>query len=141
MKIVQEFKKFAMRGNVVDMAVGIILGGAFGKIVDSIVKDVVMPPIGLLLSGVDFSSLKIVIKDAVKDAAGTTILKPEVAISYGAFINTVISFVIIAFSIFVVVKLMNAMQKKEEAKPAAAPAPTKDQELLAEIRDLLKAKA
>ena len=140
MKLLQEFKQFAMRGNVVDMAVGIIIGGAFGKIVSSIVTDVVMPPIGALLGGVDFAYLKIVIKHAVKDAAGKVTV-PEVAISYGNFINTVVNFIIIAASIFVVVKLMNAMKKKDEAKPATPPAPTKDQELLSEIRDLLKTKA
>jgi len=140
MKLLQEFKQFAMRGNVVDMAVGIIIGGAFGKIVSSIVTDVVMPPIGALLGGVDFAYLKIVIKHAVKDAAGK-VTSPEVAIAYGSFINTVVNFIIIAASIFVVVKLMNAMKKKDEAKPATPPAPTKDQELLSEIRDLLKAKA
>jgi large conductance mechanosensitive channel len=139
MKLLQEFKQFAMRGNVVDMAVGIIIGGAFGKIVSSIVTDVVMPPIGAILGGVDFSALKIVIKDATVDAAGKAV--PAVAIAYGNFINTVVNFIIIAASIFVVVKLMNAMKKKDEAKPAAPPAPTKDQELLAEIRDLLKTKA
>ena len=140
MKLLQEFKQFAMRGNVVDMAVGIIIGGAFGKIVSSIVTDVVMPPIGVLLGGVDFSALKIVIKQAVVDAAGK-VTTPEVGIAYGNFINTVINFLIIAASIFVMVKLMNTMKKKEEAKPAAPPAPTKDQELLSEIRDLLKTRA
>lgn len=139
----KEFKEFAMRGNVVDMAVGIIIGGAFGKIVSSIVNDVVMPPIGVLLGGVDFSNLKILLKKAVVDSAGK-VTAPEVAISYGAFINTVINFIIIAASIFVIIKLMNAMKKKEEAKPATPPPPpppTKDQELLSEIRDLLKSKA
>ncbi len=140
MKLLQEFKQFAMRGNVVDMAVGIIIGGAFGKIVSSIVVDVVMPPIGFILNGVDFAYLKVVIKEAVKDAAGK-VTSPEVAIGYGSFINTVVNFIIVAASIFVVVKLMNSMKKKEEAKPAAPPAPTKDQELLSDIRDLLKAKA
>jgi large conductance mechanosensitive channel len=140
MKLLQEFKQFAMRGNVVDMAVGIIIGGAFGKIVSSIVTDVVMPPIGVILGGVDFSSLKIIIKKAVVDAAGKATV-PEVAMGYGNFINTVVNFFIIAASIFVVVKLINSLKKKDEAKPAAPPAPTKDQELLSEIRDLLKTKA
>ncbi len=139
MKLLQEFKQFAMRGNVVDMAVGIIIGGAFGKIVSSIVTDVVMPPIGVILGGVDFSALKIVIKHAAVDAAGKAV--PAVAIAYGNFINTVVNFIIIAAAIFTVVKLMNSMKRKEEAKPAAPPAPTKDQELLAEIRDLLKTRA
>ncbi|HEX9970795.1 MAG TPA: large-conductance mechanosensitive channel protein MscL [bacterium] len=109
----KEFKEFAMRGNVVDMAVGIIIGGAFGKIVSSFVNDVIMPPIGMLLGGVDFSKLMITLKQAVGDA-------PAVAISYGKFVNTIIDFIIIAFAIFMVVKGMNKMKKKEEA-PAAAP--------------------
>ena len=109
----KEFKEFAMRGNVVDMAVGIIIGGAFGKIVSSFVSDVIMPPIGMLLGGVDFSKLMITLKQAVGDA-------PAVAISYGKFVNTIIDFIIIAFAIFMVVKGMNKMKKKEEA-PAAAP--------------------
>ena len=108
----KEFKAFAMRGNVVDMAVGIIIGGAFGKIVSSFVNDVIMPPIGMLLGGVDFSDLMITLKQAVGDA-------PAVAISYGKFVNTIIDFVIIAFAIFMVVKGMNKMKKKEEAPPAA----------------------
>lgn len=107
----KEFKAFAMRGNVVDMAVGIIIGGAFGKIVSSFVNDVIMPPIGMLLGGVDFSDLMITLKQAVGDA-------PAVAISYGKFVNTIIDFVIIAFAIFMVVKGMNKMKKKEEAPPA-----------------------
>ena len=109
----KEFKAFAMRGNVVDMAVGIIIGGAFGKIISSFVNDVIMPPIGMLLGGVDFSNLMITLKQAVGDA-------PAVAISYGKFVNTVIDFIIIAFAIFMVVKGMNKMKKKEEA-PAAVP--------------------
>jgi large conductance mechanosensitive channel len=114
MSMMQEFKAFAMRGNVMDMAVGIIIGGAFGKIVSSFVNDVIMPPIGVLLGGVDFSTLGITVKDAV----GNT---PAVMMKYGAFINTIIDFVIIAFVIFMVIKAMNAMKKKE---PAPAPAPT-----------------
>jgi len=109
----KEFKAFAMRGNVVDMAVGIVIGGAFGKIVSSFVNDVIMPPIGMLLGGVDFSELMITLKQAVGDA-------PAVAISYGKFVNTVIDFIIIAFAIFMVVKGMNKMKKKDEA-PAAVP--------------------
>jgi large conductance mechanosensitive channel len=114
MSMMQEFKAFAMRGNVMDMAVGIIIGGAFGKIVSSFVNDVIMPPIGVLLGGVDFNTLGITVKDAV----GNT---PAVMMKYGAFINTIIDFVIIAFVIFMVIKGMNAMKKKE---PAPAPAPT-----------------
>jgi large conductance mechanosensitive channel len=130
--IVQEFKTFAMRGNVVDMAVGIVIGAAFGKIVSSLVANVIMPPIGLLLGGVDFSNLKIVIKHAYTDAAGKAV--PEVAVGYGVFINTIIDFVIIAFAIFLMIKVINMARKKKEE----APVPTKEVELLTEIRDLLK---
>lgn len=129
MSMIQEFKKFAMRGNVVDMAVGIIIGGAFGKIVSSFVGDVIMPPIGVLLGGVDFSSLTLTIKEATE----TT---PAVLLSYGKFINTIIDFIIIAFAIFMVIKAMNSLKKKEEAAPP--PAPPADVQLLTEIRDLLK---
>lgn len=131
MSIVKEFKEFAMRGNVMDMAVGIIIGGAFGKIVSSFVTDVIMPPIGLALGGVDFSSLAFPLKQATE----TT---PAVLLSYGKFINTVIDFLIIAFAIFMMVKAMNSMKKKEVEAPAAPPEPTADIKLLTEIRDLLK---
>lgn len=140
MGMLQEFKAFAMRGNVVDMAVGIIIGGAFGKIVSSLVTQVVMPPIGLLLGGVDFSNLKLVLKKEVVDEATKVVTTPEVAISYGAFINTVIDFLIVAFVIFMVIKLMSLAKKKQEAAPAPAPAPTKEELLLTDIRDLLKNK-
>ena len=133
MSMMSEFRDFAMRGNVVDMAVGIVIGGAFGKIVSSFVADVLMPPIGLLLGGVDFSDLAIRLKDAVGEAA-------PVMINYGKFIQTVVDFVIIAFAIFMVIRGMNSMKKKEEAVPAAPPAPSKEEILLAEIRDLLKQK-
>jgi large conductance mechanosensitive channel len=131
--MVQEFKKFAMRGNVVDMAVGIILGAAFGKIVSSFVGDVIMPPIGLLIGGVDFSNLAITIKQAVGETAAVTI-------NYGKFIQNVFDFLIIAFSIFMAIKAMNALKKKEEQAPAEPPAPTKEEMLLTEIRDILKQK-
>jgi large conductance mechanosensitive channel len=131
MSIVKEFKEFAMRGNVMDMAVGIIIGGAFGKIVSSFVADVIMPPIGLALGGVDFSSLAFPLKQATE----TT---PAVLLSYGKFINTVIDFLIIAFAIFMMVKAMNSMKKKEVEAPAAPPEPPADIKLLTEIRDLLK---
>ncbi len=131
MKLLQEFKSFAMRGNVVDMAVGIIIGAAFGKIVSSIVNDVIMPPIGLLVGGIDFSNLTIILKEAVENS-------PAVAINYGVFINTVIDFIIVAWAIFMVIKAMNSMKKKEEAKPAAPPKPSEEVILLGEIRDLLK---
>jgi len=122
MGMIKEFKEFAMRGNVVDMAVGIIIGGAFGKIVTSMVNDVLMPPIGVLLGGVDFASLAIKVKDATVDAAGKT--TPAVIISYGKFINTVLDFVIVAFCIFIVIKAMNAMKHRLEHAPAAPSAPT-----------------
>ena len=139
MRMLQEFKAFAMRGNVVDMAVGIVIGVAFGKIVSTLVGNVIMPVVGLITGGVDFSDKKIVLKHEVLDALGKAKV-PEVAIGYGLFINTVIDFVIVAFALFMVIKMMNKLQHKEEAKPAAPPAPTKDQELLGEIRDLLKAR-
>jgi large conductance mechanosensitive channel len=131
--MVKEFKEFAMRGNVVDMAVGIVIGAAFGKIVSSFVSDVLMPPIGMLLGGVDFSNLMITLKNAVGDA-------PAVVVKYGVFINTVIDFVIVAFAIFMVIKGMNAMKKKEEKAPSAPPEPSKEELLLAEIRDTLKSR-
>ncbi|MBN2459584.1 large-conductance mechanosensitive channel protein MscL [Candidatus Woesearchaeota archaeon] len=131
MGFIKEFKEFAMKGNVVDMAVGIIIGGAFGKIVSSFVSDVIMPPIGLLLGGVDFKDLTVVLKQAVGDV-------PAVTINYGMFINTIIDFIIIALAIFMVIKGMNRMKKKEEAKPAAPPKPTEEVLLLREIRNSLK---
>jgi large conductance mechanosensitive channel len=145
MGIVKEFKDFAMKGNVVDMAVGIIIGASFGKIVTSLVNDVLMPPLGILLGRVDFSQLKLVIQRgqaAVMD--GAAVVSPavdQVAISYGAFIQTVIDFIIVAFCIFLVIKAMNKAMAKKEAEPAvpAAPPPPKDEVvLLKEIRDLLK---
>lgn len=131
MKILDEFKKFAMKGNMVDMAVGIIIGAAFGKIVSSIVNDILMPPLGLLLGGVNFTDLKLVMKAA-------TGVAPAVTWNYGNFIQVTIDFLIVAFSVFILVKAINAAKKKKEAVPAAPPAPTKDQVLLTEIRDLLK---
>ena len=133
--MLKEFKEFALKGNVVDLAVGFILGGAFGTIVKSLVNDVLMPPIGLLLGGVDFSALKIVLKDG--DAAAKI---PEVAISYGLFINNVISFLIVAWALFLIIKAMNTLKKKEEAAPEAPAAPPKQEVLLEEIRDLLARK-
>lgn len=130
MSWLSEFKDFAMRGNVVDMAVGIVIGGAFGKIVSSFVGDVLMPPLGLLLGGVDFSDLTITLKDAVGTA-------PAVVLGYGKFVQTVVDFTIVAFAIFLLVKAMNTLKKAEEAAPAAPPAPSQEV-LLAEIRDLLK---
>ncbi len=132
MSMIKEFKDFAMRGNVVDMAVGIIIGAAFGKIVSSFVNDIVMPPLGMLIGGVDFKDLVITLKEAVsEDVAAVTI-------NYGMFIQTVFDFVIIAFAIFLVIKGMNSMKKKEEVAPAAPPAPSAEVKLLTEIRDSLK---
>lgn len=137
MSMMKEFKAFAMRGNVVDMAVGIVIGGAFGKIIASFVSDVLMPPIGLLLGGVSFTDLKLTLQEAVLDADGVETVA-AVSINYGSFIQTMVDFIIIAFAIFMVVKAMNSMKKKEEAAPAAPPAPSKEEVLLGEIRDLLK---
>ncbi len=137
MGMLKEFKDFAMRGNVIDMAVGIVIGGAFGKIVSSFVADVIMPPLGILIGGVDFTDLKITLKDAVIDASGA-VASEMVSINYGNFIQTTVDFIIIAFAIFMVVKGMNSLKKKEVAAPAAPPAPTKEEVLLTEIRDLLK---
>ncbi|MFZ2172091.1 MAG: large-conductance mechanosensitive channel protein MscL [Methylococcaceae bacterium] len=133
MSIVQEFKEFAIKGNAVDMAVGIIIGAAFGKIISSLVADVVMPPIGVLVGGVDFTKLAVTLKEAAGDV-------PAVTLNYGNFIQTMVDFTIIAFVIFIMVKLINNLKKKEEAAPAVAPEPTKEEVLLTEIRDLLKAK-
>ncbi|MCJ8170603.1 large-conductance mechanosensitive channel protein MscL [Atopomonas sediminilitoris] len=133
MSFLSEFKAFAVKGNVVDMAVGIIIGAAFGKIVSSFVGDVVMPPLGILIGGVDFSDLAIVLKAAEGDL-------PAVMLSYGKFIQTVIDFTIVAFAIFLGVKAINRLKQEEEAAPAAPPAPSAEQQLLSEIRDLLKAK-
>ena len=128
MGMLKEFKEFAVKGNVVDMAVGIIIGAAFGKIVSSLVGDVIMPPIGVILGGVDFSNLTIVLKAAVDKA-------PAVTLNYGKFIQTIIDFIIVAFSIFILVKGINTLKRKREEAPAAPP---KQEVLLAEIRDLLK---
>jgi large conductance mechanosensitive channel len=132
MSILQEFKTFAVKGNMIDMAVGIIIGAAFGKIVSSLVGDVIMPPLGIIIGGVDFSDLAVTHKAAEGEA-------PAVLLAYGKFIQTIIDFVIIAFAIFMGIKVINKLKREEEAAPAAPPAPTKDQELLSEIRDLLRA--
>jgi len=132
MSLIKEFKAFAMRGNVVDLAVAVIIGGAFGKIVASFVADVLMPPIGLLLGGMEFTDLMIVLKEANGDV-------PAVTLKYGAFIQTVVDFLIVAFAIFMMIKGINATKKKEEAAPPPPPPePTKEEQLLTEIRDLLK---
>lgn len=138
MGMLKEFKDFAVKGNVVDLAVGVVIGGAFGKIVGSLVSDIIMPPIGLLIGDVKFSELKLVLSEAVLNDAGE-VSKAAVSINYGNFIEITIQFIIIAFAIFMVVKGFNKMKKKEEAAPPPPPpGPTKDQELLMEIRDLLK---
>ncbi len=131
MSFLTEFRDFAMRGNVVDMAVGIIIGGAFGKIVSSFVADVMMPPLGLLIGGVDFTDLSITLMAATPDATA-------VVIGYGKFLQTVVDFVIIAFAIFLVIKAMNTLKRKQEEAPAAPAEPPKQEVLLTEIRDLLK---
>jgi len=131
MKILQEFKAFAIKGNAVDMAVGIIVGAAFGKIVNSMVGDVIMPPIGLAVGGVDFTDLSL----TLKAAEGAT---PAVVLRYGAFLQTVTDFAIIAFAVFLLVKGINALKRAEEARPAPPPAPSRSEELLAEIRDILR---
>jgi large conductance mechanosensitive channel len=134
MGMLKEFKAFAMRGNVVDMAVGIVIGVAFGNIVSSFVADIVMPPLGMILGGVDFADMAITLKAATGDTAAVTL-------NYGLFIQTVVDFVIIAFAIFMVIKGMNSMKRKEEeAVPAAPAAPSKEELLLTEIRDVLKQK-
>lgn len=139
-KMLQEFKTFAMRGNVVDMAVGIIIGGAFGKIVSSVVGDLIMPAVGLLVGGVNFTDLKIVMKDAVLE--GDKVIAPEVSLNYGNFIQVVFDFLIVAFAVFLLIKGINALNRKKEAPaaPATPPAPPADVQLLTEIRDLLKEK-
>lgn len=133
MGLVQEFKEFAMRGNVVDMAVGIVIGGAFGGIVKTLVDKVVTPPLGLLTANVPFVDWKLVLQEKSGDAA-------EVAINFGEFLNAVINFLVVAAAVFVVVKAINTLKRKEAEAPPAPPAPTKDQELLTEIRDLLRAR-
>ena len=153
-KFMNEFKAFAMRGNVIDMAVGVVIGGAFGKITTSIVNDIIMPFISIITGGVDFSEWKIVLKEAVLDASGTEIAK-EVAITYGNTIAIILDFIIIAFAIFCMVRAINAIRAKaeaakkkeeeeakaaEESAPPAPPAPSAEEVLLTEIRDLLKEK-
>jgi large conductance mechanosensitive channel len=134
MGMMKEFKEFAVKGNVIDMAVGIVIGGAFGKIVSSFVADVIMPPIGVLVGGINFSNLAFTIKEAAGEA-------PAVVLGYGKFIQTAVDFTIIAFAIFMVIKAINSLKRKEEEAPAAPPEPSKEEVLLTEIRDLLKKQA
>jgi large conductance mechanosensitive channel len=140
MGLIAEFKEFALKGNAVDLAVGVVIGAAFGKIVTSIVNDIIMPPIGLLTGGVDFSAIKIFLKHGDPTAKPAI---PDVTVNIGLFINTVIEFLIVAISIFIVIKLMNTLTKKKEEAPAPAapPAPTKEELLLTDIRDILKTQA
>jgi large conductance mechanosensitive channel len=134
MGMMQEFKEFAVKGNVIDMAVGIVIGGAFGKIVSSFVADVIMPPIGVLVGGINFSNLAFTIKEAAGEV-------PAVVLGYGKFIQTAVDFTIIAFAIFMVIKAINSLKRKEEEASAAPPEPSKEEVLLTEIRDLLKKQA
>ncbi|MFZ2288244.1 MAG: large-conductance mechanosensitive channel protein MscL [Halopseudomonas yangmingensis] len=132
MKLLDEFKAFAMRGNVIDMAVGIIIGAAFGKVVSSFVANIIMPPLGLLIGGVDFSDLRVILKEAEGELAAVTL-------DYGIFIQTLVDFLIIAWAIFIAIKVMNSLKRKEEAAPPAPPpGPSNEEQLLGEIRDLLK---
>lgn len=133
MKIIQEFKSFAMKGNVVDMAVGIIIGAAFGKIVSSMVNDIIMPPLGLLIGGVNFTDLKFVMKAATET-------NPAVTLNYGNFLQVIFDFMIVAFAVFMVIKAINAAKQKQEATPPDPPAPSKEEILLTEIRDILRNK-
>ena len=133
MSVLQEFKVFAIKGNVVDMAVGVVIGAAFGKIVSSIVEDVIMPPIGILIGGVNFSDLAFTLQEATTSTAA-------VAIKYGKFLQTIIDFTIIAFAIFMVVNAINSLKKKEQAVPSAPPQPSAEERLLTDIRDLLKSR-
>jgi large conductance mechanosensitive channel len=144
MSMFTEFREFALKGSVVDLAIGVIIGAAFGTIVSSLVDDIIMPPVGLLLAGIDFSALKLVLREAApvigaEGAPGFVAAHAEVAINYGKFINATIKFVIVAWVLFLVIKAMNAMKRKQEAAPATPETPA-DIKLLTEIRDLLKAR-
>ena len=139
-KFFDEFKKFAMRGNVVDMAVGVVVGGAFGKITTSLVNDIIMPAVSMLTGGINFSDWKIVLKEAVVDAAGAEV-SAAVSINFGNLISTIIDFIILAFAVFCMVRFLNSLHRKKEEAPAAPPAPPEpsaEEKLLTEIRDLLK---
>jgi len=139
--MLKEFKDFAMKGNVIDLAVGIIIGAAFGKIVSSVVNDIIMPPIGLMVGGINFTDIRIIMKDAITDPATGKVIKDAVTLKIGSFLQTLVDFTIVAFSVFLMVKGLNSLSKKKEAEAVPPPPPpqaTKDQELLTEIRDLLK---
>lgn len=139
MGVLAEFKEFAVRGNVIDLAVGVVIGAAFGKIVTALVDNIIMPPIGWLIGGVDFSDWVITLREATVDASGAEV--PAVAIGIGAFLNTLVQFVIVAFAIFLLVKFINRLKRKQEEAPAEAPPPAEDVLLLREIRDALKQQA
>ena len=142
MSIFKEFKEFAMKGNVIDMAVGVIIGAAFGKIVSSLVDDIIMPLIGVATGGMNFTDYKWVIQKAVIDGATQEVLTPEVTVNWGTWVQTIVDFIIVAFCIFIAIKAINKFKREQAAAPAPAPAPTptKEEELLTEIRDLLKEK-
>ncbi|MFB9865453.1 large-conductance mechanosensitive channel protein MscL [Rufibacter immobilis] len=135
MSILKEFKEFAMRGNVIDLAVGVVIGASFGKIVTSAVNDLIMPPLGILVGGMDFKDLKMVLRRDVMDAEGKV---ADVTLNYGAFLQNVLDFIIIAFAIFLLVKLMNRLKRKKAEAPSTPPAPTKEEVLLTEIRDAIR---
>lgn len=141
MKILDEFKTFAIRGNVVDMAIGVVIGGAFGKITTSLVSDIIMPPIGRVLGNVDFSNLFISLTGATYPSLAEAQKAGAATLNYGMFLNQIINFIIVAFTMFLVIKGMNALKKKEAAAPTLPPAPSRQEVLLEEIRDLLKKKA
>jgi len=143
MSLLKEFKEFAMRGNVIDMAVGVIIGGAFGKIVTSLVNDVIMPCIGVITGGANFSEFKYVLQPEQLDGVTQEVITPEVAVTWGVFVQTIVDFLIIAFCIFLAIKVMNklARKKQEEPAPEAPAEPSKEEVLLTEIRDLLKDQA
>jgi large conductance mechanosensitive channel len=141
MSIIKEFKEFAMRGNVVDLAVGVIIGAAFGKVVGSVVNDIIMPPIGLLIGGMDFKNIVIVLRDAVSEPGTGKIITEAVTLRLGNFIQTLVDFTIIAFAIFLMINAINKLSRKKEEEPLAAPPePSKEESLLTEIRDILKNK-
>ncbi len=139
--MLSEFKKFAMRGNVMDMAIGIVLGAAFGKIVTSFVSDILMPPIGLLLGGTDFTNFFVTLSGGTFGTLEEAAAAGAVTLNYGAWLNTVIDFLIVAFAIFLIIRQLNKLKKKEEEKPAAPPQPSAEEKLLTEIRDVLKARS
>ena len=141
MSLIKEFKEFDMRGNVIDMAVGVVIGAAFGKIISSLVDDIIMPLVGVATGGMNFTDYKFVIQQAVIDGTTQEVIKPEVTLNWGTWIQTIVDFLIVAFCIFIAIKAINQLKRKEaEPAPEAAPEPTKEEVLLTEIRDLLKEK-